>query len=52
MLKRILYSAACVFALAAVGDVSAQQQSQMNASAVPYVIRPDAPGSERRHCLL
>ena len=45
MLKRILCSAACVFALAAAGDVSAQQQSQMNASAVPYVMFDSAPGA-------
>jgi len=45
MLKRILCSAACIFALAAAGDVSAQQQSQMNASAVPYVMFQSAPGA-------
>ena len=45
MFKRILYSACCVFALAAAGEVSAQQQSQMNASAVPYVMFDSAPGA-------
>ena len=45
MLKRILLSACCIFALAAASEVSAQQPSQMNAAAVPYVMFDSAPGA-------
>ena len=45
MLKRILFSACCIFALAAASDVSAQQAPTMNAAAIPYVMFESAPGA-------
>jgi hypothetical protein len=45
MLKKVLLSACCVFALLAARDVSAQQSQPMNASAIPYVMFDSAPGA-------
>ena len=45
MLKKVILSACCVFALAAAREVSAQQPSQMGAAATPYVMFDSAPGA-------
>ena len=45
MLKKLLLTACCVFALAAAREVSAQQSQPMNASAIPYVMFDSAPGA-------
>jgi len=45
MLKKVFLSACCILALSVARDVSAQQQSQMNAAAIPYVMFDSAPGA-------